>query len=82
MLKGPLAIIVNGHELYEANVIGMMEAQSSEIQNLVIVYPPHHHDVYLYWIEPDSLGSLDSAPDPVELITTGNAKKFFFLPAF
>ena len=55
MLEGPLAIVVNRHELYEANVIGVMEAQSGEIQNLVIIDPPHHHDIYLYRIEPDSL---------------------------
>lgn len=28
MLEGPLAIVVNGHELYEANVIRAIEAQS------------------------------------------------------
>jgi len=79
MLKGPWAIVVNGHELYEANVIRAMEAQSREIQNLVIIDPPHYHHIYFYWIEPDSLGSLDAAPDPSELITTGDAKKFLTL---
>ena len=79
MLSGALVIIVNGHELYEANVIGVVEAQSRQIQNFVIIDPPHDHHIYFYWTESDSLGSLDSAPDPVELITTGDSKKFLTL---
>ena len=79
MLAGELATVVNGHELYEANVIRVMEAQSGEIWNLVIIDPPHYHYINFYWIETDSLGSLDGAPDPIELITTGDVKKFLTL---
>jgi hypothetical protein len=56
-----------------------MEAQSREVKNLVIIYPPHYHNIYFYWVEPDPLGSLDTAPDPVEFITAGDAKKFLAL---
>jgi hypothetical protein len=79
MLDGPVSAVVDGHELYKTNVIRMMEAQSSEIQNLVVIDPPHYHYIYFYWVEPNSLGSLDAPPDPVELITTGDAMKFFTL---
>jgi hypothetical protein len=79
MLEGPLAIVVKAHELYKANVIRVMEAQSCEIHKLVIIDPPHYYYIYFYWIEPDSLGSLDRAPDSIKLITTGDAKKFLTL---
>jgi hypothetical protein len=76
MLEVPLSIVVKTHELYKANVIRAMEAQSREIHKFVIVDPPHYHHIYFYWIEPDLLGSLDGAPDSIKLITTGDAKKF------
>jgi hypothetical protein len=79
VLARPMVIVVDGHELYKANVIRMTEAQSSQIQNLVVIDPPHYHYIYFYWIEPDSLGSLDAPPHPIELITTGDAMKFFTL---
>jgi hypothetical protein len=79
VLEGPLAIFVKAHELYKTNVIGAVEAQSGEIQNLVIIDSPHYHYIDFYWIEPDSLGSLDAPPYSIELITTGDAMKFLTL---
>jgi hypothetical protein len=79
MLKGPFTIVVDGHELYETNVIRMKEAHSRQIQNLVIIDASHYYYIYFYWIESEPLSGLNSPPHPVELITTGDAKKFITL---
>jgi hypothetical protein len=79
MPVGPLAVVVEAHELDKTNVIRAVKAQLREIQNLVIIDSPHYHYIDFYWIEPNTLGSLNAAPDPIELITTGNAKKFLTL---
>ena len=79
MLEGPLAVVVEAHELYKANVIRAVKAQLREIQNLVIIDSPHYHYIDFYWTKPNTLGSLNGAPDPIELITAGNAEKFLTL---
>lgn len=79
VLVKPIAIVVKVHELYEANTIRPIEGQFRQIQNFVVIDSPHHHHIDFDWIEAGVLSCLDAAPDPLELITAGDAQKFLRL---
>jgi len=79
VLQDPLAIVINAHELYKANVIRSLKGQFRQVQNLVVIDSPHHHHIDLYRIQSGVLGCPDTSPHPVELITAGDAQKFLRL---
>ncbi len=75
----PIVIIINCHELYEANVVRSVKSQARQIQNFIVIDSPHCHHVNFYGVETDVSGCLNTTPDPVKLVSVRDPEKFLML---